>query len=207
MPGITFGGLASGLPPNIVEKLIDAERAPIKSLEGKKAKSQIRLDLVKDLESKIGGVTGTIATLTSRKGFNDIKLETGDMNVVQGVVDPGSSVTGSWNIEVVQLAQKSAAITVGFPDKDLTEIGVGYFLFETAEGEKEVYIDGAHNTLEGAAKAINRANIGMRASVINDRKDTDAPYKLMISGNEVGGNSQINYPTLYFLDGDQDLYF
>ena len=29
----------------------------------------------------------------------------------------------------------------------------------------------------------------------------------MISGDGVGDDNQIKYPTLYFLDGDQDLYF
>jgi hypothetical protein len=29
----------------------------------------------------------------------------------------------------------------------------------------------------------------------------------MISGDDVGGDNMIEYPTLYFLDGDQDLYF
>lgn len=207
MPGISFGGMASGLPPNIVEQLIDAEKAPIRSLETKKSKSEDRLKLVNELDEKIGAIRGTIGDLASRKGFNDIKLESGDPNIVQGIVDPSQSVTGSWNIEVLELPQKAAAITAGFPDKDRTEVGVGYFVFETPEGDKEVYIDGNHSTLEGVVDAINRSRIGMRASIINDRKDEDYPYKLMITGEQVGDDSKIEYPTLYFLDGDMDLYF
>ena len=36
---------------------------------------------------------------------------------------------------------------------------------------------------------------------------TISPYKLVISGESVGGDNRIEYPTLYFLDGDQDIYF
>ncbi|MEK6553961.1 MAG: flagellar cap protein FliD N-terminal domain-containing protein, partial [Bdellovibrionota bacterium] len=179
--GITIGGLASGLPPNLVDQLVEAERAPIKNLEIKKDKIDIKLKLVNDLETKLRAIEGTIGTLASQKGFNDIKLESGDPNVVQGSVDPSMAPKGNWNVEVVELAQKAAAITNGFPDKDKTQVGVGYISFSTPDGEKEVYIDGASNTLEGVASKINGAGLGVKAAVINDRKDPDAPFKLMVS--------------------------
>lgn len=207
MAGVTIGGLSSGLPPNLVDQLVEAERAPIKNLEGKKDKQNTKLKLVQDLDTKLRAIEGTIGNLASQKGFNDIKLETGDANIVQGAVDPSMAPKGNWNIEVMELAQKAAAVTNGFPDKDKSEMGVGYFKFDTPEGSKEVYISGANSTLEGAAAAINNANVGMKASVINDRRDPDAPYRLMISGVNVGGDNKVEYPTLYFLDGDQDIYF
>jgi flagellar hook-associated protein 2 len=205
--GITFGGIASGLPPNLVDQLIEAEKIPIKTLEKKKGKEENRLKLVSELETKLNGVIGSIGGLASVKGFSDIKLNSGDTNVITGTVDPNASVNGNWNVEVLELAQKAAALTNGFPDKDKSQIGVGYFKFETPNGSKEVYINGNNNTLEGAAKAINAAGVGVKAMVINDRSDKDAPYRLMISGDSVGDENSVSYPTLYFLDGDQDLYF
>ena len=50
---------------------------------------------------------------------------------------------GTWNVEVESLAQKASAVTNGFPDKDKTQIGTGYFKFQYPDGEKEVYINGA----------------------------------------------------------------
>jgi flagellar hook-associated protein 2 len=205
--GISFGGIASGLPPNLVDQLIEAEKIPIKTLEKKKGKEENRLKLVSELETKLNGIIGSIGGLASVRGFSDIKLNSGDPNVITGTVDPNAAVNGNWNVEVVELAQKAAALTNGFPDKDKSQIGVGYFKFETPNGSKEVYINGNNNTLDGAAKAINAAGIGVKAMVINDRSDKDAPFRLMISGDSVGGDNAISYPTLYFLDGDQDLYF
>lgn len=207
MAAITFGGLASGLPPDLVDKLVEAERIPIKNIEKQKGKSENRLKLVQELETKLNAITGTIGTLASTKGFQDIKLVTGDPNIIQGTVDPGSGAKGNWNIEVVQLAQKSAAVTNGFPDKDRTTVGVGYFRFKGKDGWQDVYINGSGNTLEGVANKINSAGVGVRANVINDRSDKDYPYKLMIAGSDVGDENYIEYPTLYFLDGDQDIYF
>lgn len=204
---ISFGGLGSGLPPNIVDQLMEVEKIPVKTMETSKGKSQNRLKLVTELETKLNGITGTLGALASTKGFSDMKLNSGDTNIVQGTVDPNVAVNGNWNVEVEELAQKAAAITNGFPDKDKTSVGVGYFRFETPQGRKEVYINGASSTLSGVANAINRAGVGMKASVINDRSDPDAPYKLMVTGDSVGNDNQVSYPTLYFLDGDQDIYF
>jgi flagellar hook-associated protein 2 len=206
MASITFGGINSGLPPNLVEQIIESEKAPIHTLEKKKEKSENKLKLVTDLETKLRAIEGSLGTLATQKGFNDIKLESGDANIITGSAD-ASAPKGNWNVEVVQLAQKASTITNGFPDKDKTQIGTGYFKFDTPEGKKEVYINNSNNTLDGAAAAINAAGIGVKAAVINDHKDSDNPFKLMISGNDPGNENKVSYPTLYFLDGDQDMYF
>ena len=204
---IMIGGLSSGLPPNLVDQLIQAERMPLQNMETRRDKQENQLNLVGQLEEKLLGIQGTIGDLASPQGFNDLSVETGDANIVQGTVDPSMAPKGSWNIEVMELAQKAAAITNGFPDRDKTQIGTGYFRFRTPDGNKEVYINNSNNTLEGAAAAINSAGIGMRASVINDRSNPQRPFKLMIASDDVGGDNKISYPTLYFLDGDQDIFF
>lgn len=205
--GVTIGGLSSGLPPNIVDQLVDAERAPIKALNVKKDKQGAKMKLVDELDTKLKAIEGSIGGLAGQKGFNDIKLETGDANVIQGSVDAAMAPKGNWNVEVLELAQKASAITNGFPDKDKTEVGVGYIKFQTPEGAKEIYIDGSSNTLEGVANKVNSAGLGIKANVINDRKDPENPYRLVFAGEAVGGEKSVEFPTLYFLDGDQDLYF
>lgn len=207
MASISFGGMASGLPPNIVDQLMDAERIPIKKMEEQKGKQENRLKLVTDLESKLNEIIGSIGELASTRGFSDMKLTSGDENIISGSVDPEAAVTGNWNVEVLELPTKASVVTNGFPDKDKTQIGVGYFKFETPEGTKEVYINGSNNTLQGVANAINASGVGVKASVVNDQKDPDAPYRLLISATGVGSDNEVEYPTLYFLDGDQDIYF
>tara|TARA_B100001248_G_C27399124_1_gene468444 strand:- start:1620 stop:2978 length:1359 start_codon:yes stop_codon:yes gene_type:complete len=204
IPGI---GSASGLPPDIVDQLMQAERIPVQNLENKKAKSQARLDLVNYLGDSINKIKENIGELANSRGFRDMKLISGDENILQGTVDPLTAQKGSWNIEVVQMAEKAAAVSNGFPDKDTTEIGVGYISFDTSEGEKEVYIDAANSTLDGVAQAINRADVGIQASVIQDKADKDYPWKIILSGKGVGEDNVIEYPTVYMLDGDMDFFF
>ncbi len=204
MPHITFSGINTGLPPNLVDQLIEAEKIPVKQMEAKKAKTEERLKLVSGLQGMVNKIDGTLGSLASVTGFSDIKLETGDKNIITGTADTNTP-KGSWNVEVESLAQRAAALTNGFPDKNKTQIGTGYFRFQTPTGKKSVYINSKNNTLEGAARAINSAGIGVRASVIQDHSNPKAPYKLMLTGDGVGGAKKIEYPTLYFLDGDQDI--
>ncbi len=186
---------------------MEIEKMPIMNMEERKGKSNAKLTLVNDLDAKLKAIKDSIGGLASTRGFVDYKLNSADDKVVYGTVDPNTAVTGSWNVEVMQLAEKASAISNGFPDKDKTEVGVGYLRFETDEGEREIYIGEGDTTLDGVAEAINRASIGMQASVINDKSDPDNPFRLILSGKGVGGENKIDFPTIYLLDGDQDLYF
>ncbi|NUN04122.1 MAG: flagellar filament capping protein FliD [Bdellovibrio sp.] len=207
MAGIRITGMASGLPPNIVEQLMDAEKIPVKQMEASKVKQEDKLKLVTDLETKVTEITKNLGELTSNQGFIDKKFLSGDPNVIDGQVDPQTAVPGDYSLEVVQLAQKPGAISNGFPDKNETQIGVGYIKFETNEGTKEVYINGKSSTLEGVVKQINGANVGLTAQILEDRKDSENPFKLMISGLGTGKDNQVQFPKIYLLDGDQDMYF
>lgn len=206
MAGIRITGMASGLPPNIVEQLMDAERIPVKNMETQLKKEEDKLKLVNELETKVTDITKNLGELTGTTGFLDKKLTSGDPNVVDGVVDPQSAVPGDYSVEVMQMAQTPGAMSNGFPDKDKTTLGVGYIKFKTPEGLKEVYVSGT-TTLEGVAAQINRSSTGVRAQVIEDRKDAENPFKLIVSGLATGSDKQISFPTIYLLDGDQDVSF
>lgn len=205
--GISFGSINTGLPPNIVQQLVEAERQPIKALEVKKDKAQQQLKLIDEITGKVREIFSGLRELNSTKGFQALKLETGDPNIIAGSIDPTSAATGSYQIEVMKLAHKTSALSNGFPDKDSSQVGVGYLKINMANGEtREIYVDGTNNTLEGLAKLINSKGIGIKAAVIQDRSDKDTPYRLMLSGNAIGEEGQVEFPTFYFLDGDQDFY-
>jgi len=207
MAGIRISGMASGLPPNIVEQIMEAEKIPLKQLETKKSGEEEKYKLVQDLETKVSAIPKSLTELVGIRGFSNMKLTTGDQNVITGTADPSEAGTGTWMVEVDQLAQKPGALSSGFPDPDQTQIGVGYLRFNTAGGQKDVYIDGKSNTLKGVAAAINRANVGLRATVLNDRKDKENPWKIMVTGLATGSDKQVDFPTVYMLDGDQDFSF
>lgn len=207
MSGVRLSGFSGAIPPNLVDQLVEAEKIPIQQMEKKKVKEEDTLKLVGDLETKILEIPKNLGELLNTKGFNDIKLITGDENVVSGTVDPDAAPTGEYSVEVLQLAQNPGAMSNGFPDKDKTQVGVGYIKFNTPNGMKEVYINESNSTLEGVANSISRSGTGLRANVIEDRKDKENPYKLLVTGLATGGDKNISFPNAYFLDGDSDFYF
>ena len=204
IPGL--GG--SSMPPNIVEQLMQAERVPIRSKEFHKSNKQSKLNLVKDLETKIKTINTSLGNIGDRNGFKDLVLNSSNEKALKGTPTPGVTPTGSWDVEVAKLAKKASAITNGFPDSDKTKAGVGYIRFTTKDGdEKEIYISEAGSTLQKIAETVNRSGVGVKASIVNDRDDIETPYRLILSGSEMGSENNLGFPNLYFLDGEYDLYF
>lgn len=207
MTGIRISGLSSGLPPNLVDQVIEAERAPVKTMQEQKAKVEDKVKLVQDLETKISDINKNLSTLVGVKGFVDKKFNSSFPDVVGGTLDPDKAVPGDWTVEVLQLATKPSIVTNGFADKDKTRMGVGYIKFETPEGVKEVYINQNNSTLEKIAETINNSGVGVRAMVVNDRSNKDESYRLEISGVKTGDDNVIKFPTVYLLDGESDFQF
>ncbi len=207
MTGIRIGGLASGLPANLVDQVIEAERIPVKTMQEAKTKVEDKVKLVTDLETKINDISKNLTSIIGAKGFVDKKLNSSFPDIVNGTLDPELADSGEWTLEVLQLASKPSVVTTGFPDKDETTMGVGYIKFETADGPKEVYINEDNSTLEKMAHAINDASIGVRAVVVNDRSDKVDSYRLEISGLKTGDDNEVEFPTVYMLDGNRDFQF
>jgi flagellar hook-associated protein 2 len=207
MAGIRISGLASGLPPNLVDQVIEAERLPVKNMQEQKAKIEDKVKLVTDLETKVNDINKNLGAIIGAKGFVDKKLSSSFPEIINGTIDPEKADAGEWNIEVIQLAGKPSVVTSGFPDKDKTTMGVGYIKFDTPNGEKEVYISENNSTLDKIASSINDSGIGVRAVVINDRTDKEDSYKIQLSGLKTGNDNEMNFPTVYMLDGRRDFQF
>ena len=209
--GISGLGGGGALPPNIVEQLMNAERIPVQQMQNRKAKSENRLKLIGELETGLSGIKGSLSSIVAKGGFSDVQVVSGNDSVISGVADPDQAVTGSWNIEVLKMSGKPSALTNGVPDKDETKIGAGYIKFNLdnagEEVEKEIYVSEEGSTLEGIARTINRSGIGIKASIMNDRDDLDEPFRLVLSGDNMGKENGVGFPTMYFLDGEHDLYF
>lgn len=184
------------------------ERVPIQSLENKKGNVDAKLSLVGDLETRLRAMTDSLKDIVGAGGqFKDYDINVSREGIVSGAVDPGAATTGSWQLEVLKMPKNAGRMTNGFPDRDRTQVGVGYLHFETKDGEKEVYINDSNNTLDGIAKAVNQAGVGITANVVTDADDADYPHKLIFSSAAYGDNNDVEFPTVYLLDGDHDFYF
>lgn len=207
MSGIKISGLASGLPPNLVEQVIEAERQPVKKMQEDKTKIEDKVKLVGDFETKINDISKSMSTLIGRRGFVDKQFTSGFPDIISGTLDPELAEPGEYTLEVEQLARKPSVVSNGFPDKNETSIGVGYIRFNTAEGKKDVYFSDENSTLEKLAGTINNAGVGVVATVVNDRSDKVDSYKIELAGAKTGDDNEVEFPVVYALDGDRDFQF
>lgn len=207
--GISFGSINSGLPKDIVQQIIEAEKIPIQQMETRKGKISDKKSLVQQLTTLVENMRGEVLKNKNARSLRELAINTGDNKNIAVTADKNIAEPGKYQLEVVQLAQKSSAISNGVEDKDKTYVGVGYIRAILPNGdEKEIYVDEQNATLSGIAKLINGdSELGMKANVVNDGKDTDEPYRLIVSMNDTGDGNRVEFPYLYLVDGEVDIYF
>lgn len=207
--GISFGSINSGLPKDIVQQIVEAEKVPIKQMEARKEKVESKKNLVGQLTTLVENMRGEVLKNKSERSLRELAVNTGDSTNIAVSADKNVALPGKHQLEVVSLAQKASAVTNGVEDKDKTYLGVGYMRAVMPNGEeKEIYVDEAHANLTGIAKLINNdADLGMKATVVNDGKGEDEPWRLMVSLAETGDDQNAEFPYIYLVDGEVDLYF
>ncbi|GEM_PF-198795 len=207
--GISFGSINSGLPKDIVQQIIEAEKIPINQMEYRKAKIENKKALVDQLRGLLEATRGEVLKSKGQRSLRELSVETGDHKEINVTADKNLAEPGKYQLEVIQLAQKSSAITNGVKDKDKTYLGVGYIKAILPNGDKkEIYVDEKNATLSGIAKLINAdTELGVRANVVNDGKDGKKPWRLILSLNETGDKNKAKFPYLYLVDGEEDLVF
>ena len=107
-----------------------------------------------------------------------------DETVLTATATTGTA-TGNYAITVSNLAQAKTMASGNFADTDTTTTGTGTLVFQIGSSTPvPVTIDSTNNTLSGVCKAINSANAGVTASIMND--GTSNPYRLLITSNNTG---------------------
>lgn len=205
--GISFGSINTGLPKDIVKQIMEAERVPVRQMQIRKDKMGEKSGLVNELSQLMEGIRGQLAVNTNARALREFKVEAND-EVVGVSVDKNVAEPGTYQFEVLQLAQKSSAMSSGFADKDKSNIGVGFIQYYLPSGEKkEIYVDSGNSSLSAVARLINSdTENGMRANVINDGSGSDRPWRLVLSLDDTGEQNKAEFPYFYFVDGEQDFY-
>lgn len=202
---ISFGSINTGLPKDIVKQIISAEQIPVQNMEKQKGKIQDKKGLVDQLVKLVEDVRGNLALNGNARSLREFKVDT-NTDIVGVTTDKNRAVPGTYQIEVVSLAQKSSAMSTGFEDKDTSYVGVGFIQYTMPNGEtKDIYVDSDNASLSGIAKLINKdSSLGVTANVINDGSDSENPWRLILSLNKTGDDATVDFPYFYFVDGEDD---
>jgi flagellar hook-associated protein 2 len=206
---ISSPGVGSNLDVSgIVAKLMAVESKPLTVLQQKEASFQAKLSAYGTLKGSLSSFQTAVAGLADASKFQSLTATASDSSVLSASTS-GTAVPGSYSISVGTLAQ-AQTISSAAQASSTTAIGTGAsttltFQFGTISGgtltngaysgstftqdatqaSGTVVIDSTNNSLQGIRDAINKAGIGVTASIVNDGSSGNA-YHLLLTSNNTG---------------------
>ncbi len=182
---IQFGGLATGMDTNaIIDKLMNIERLPVARLETDKTWLNNRLSAFTELDTKLNSFLGSIKTLGDPDTLQKRSAQLSSKDYLTASVSSDALAGTSYQIEVQSLAQVQKSVSqTGVNSKTSNSFDTGSISIMVDGTVHSIDITSDNNSLEGIMQAINDADIGVKAGIINDGS-TD-PYRLVLTGQKV----------------------
>lgn len=209
MATISSPGVGSQLDVNsIVESLVNAEKVPFEvGLERDTEEVEAKLSALGILKGALSDFQSSVSSLRNSTAFNSKLVESNNSDYVTATASSIAD-SGVYTVEVEKLAQSHKLAGSAFSSPTDT-VGTGTLTFRfgqydsdlntfTANPDKaieSVQITPADNSLQGIRDAINRAEISVQASIIND----GSGYRLVMSSVDQGEDNSIE---LTVNDGD-----
>ncbi len=195
--------LSGGLDvQSIVDQLIEVEREPVRRMESESSSLQSKVTAFQTLNTQVssfldrinnilfGGDTVPLALSYAyqdlfRKSVFALRKATSSDEAVLSATGGKGAASGSYAITVSSLAQAKTMASGSLADTNTTEIGTGTLVIQVGSGDAvTIDIDSDNNTLAGIRNAINSADAGVTATIIND--GGASPYRLLVTSDETG---------------------
>lgn len=190
MASISSLGIGSGvLTSDLVDQLVAAERRPTEvRLDQRTERTEALISAYGMLRSAVTELRLPMRQLGSADAMKSFSATSSGSNIDVSV-DASKASRGSYSLDVKSLAQSQALASRDvFADRDATSVGRGTMTLQVGDKTTNITIDSSNNTLQGLANAINEANAGVSAGVI----DTGNGFQLVLSANETGEANAVN---------------
>jgi flagellar hook-associated protein 2 len=179
---ITLSGFNNIDFKSVIDIMMRVERRPIDSLQTDRTTQQSKLTAYGDFTSRLGSLQSAFKALSSSSSFGSLKISSSDTSTLTASVT-SSAVKGTFSINVTSLArpQVTASPASQFSDFNAPIFDAGTFSI-TQNGTTtpiDLAADGI-TSLVGLRDAINNAQDGVRAAIINDGSTTN-PFRLILS--------------------------
>ena len=184
MAAISSLGVGSGvLNSDLVDQLVAAERKPTETrLTRETQQAETLLSAYGKLRSAVTELRLPMRQLSAPDNLKAFSASSSNEDI--GVsVDSTKANRGTYSVEVTSLASAQAlASQTVFADRDSTSVGQGTMQLSVGDKVTDITIDSSNDTLQGLANAINEADAGVSAGVI----DTGSGYQLVMSADDTG---------------------
>jgi flagellar hook-associated protein 2 len=203
-PSISSPGIGSGLNvSSIISQLMAIEQQPLTNLQTQQATDQSQISAYGQVQSALASLQTAVQALSTPASFNVYTGTSSNSNVVSATAD-STATPASYQIQTSQLAQQQT-IDSGAYTSTSSVIGTGSLTIQlgtynassntfspkTATKPTTITIDSSNDTLSGVEAAINSANAGVTASIINDGSGNH----LVITSNQSGAANSVQITT------------
>ena len=187
-------GIGSGLNvTSIISQLMVVQNQPVTLLQNQEAANLTLVSSFGQLQSALSTFQTSMQNLNKASSYQSVNAGVTNTSVATVSATP-QAATGSYSLLVNKLAQSQTLVTAGQANST-SAIGTGTISFNfgsisggtSVNGQysgaaftnagaapKTVTIDSSNNSLTGIASAINAANIGITASILNDGSSNPA---------------------------------
>jgi len=195
MAAISSAGVGSGLDiEGIIRSLMAAERQPLSKVNSERTAINTKISIYGIIKNSFSDLKTATDRLTNLSNLNPLKATSTDDKMVSATAS-SANAKGSYSIEVSQLAKAQSVATLGVATPD-TVVGTGSltitlgsydsdtntFTDNAAKTPVTINIGAGQQTLEGVRQAINDANAGVTASIVND----GAGSRLVLTSKDTG---------------------
>ncbi|MCX7731176.1 MAG: flagellar filament capping protein FliD [Candidatus Caldatribacterium sp.] len=188
MAGITIDGLVSGIQTGeVIEKLMQVERLPIKRMEEKKKDYEEKISLLQNLAAKLATLKLAVDNLRTSSLYRSRSAMSSNEAVLKATAQAGAPI-GRYVLQVerIALAHQLASGVVADPGAQV--FGTGTITLRVGSGpSKVVVVTTSNNSLYGIRDAINNAGLPLSATVVG----AGSEYRLVLLSRVTGENGGV----------------
>lgn len=194
--GVTFSSVGSGIDFGVIRDAILTQRSrPITLMQNKASEYTTRIDSLKQLNTALASLTSAAEALTNRDLGTGRSITTSDANVVTATATSAANL-GSFDINVSRLATSLTQTSRSYSSTTAPVLAgaATTATFELRKGGAATgtsfTIDSNNNTLEGLRDAINDADAGITASIVDVTGDGTG-NQLVLTSKDTGASGRV----------------
>lgn len=176
-------GVGTGVDlQNLLTKIMDAERAPVRQLESRITATNTKISSYGTLKSKLDALKTASDTLRFESSLVAKNASSSDASVLTATAG-ASALNGSYSLEVTQLASVQKSFSSAFNANQTFGAGTLTFSINNNPTAGITIADGS--TLQQVGAQINAANVGVKATVI---AGADGSQRMVFTSDKTGAD-------------------
>jgi flagellar hook-associated protein 2 len=195
MAGVSVSGSGSNIDFSLLIDAIVAQRMrPVSQLQSKSSDLSKRSDALKQLNTRLATLAGAAKALTDRDLGSGRQSVSSNLDV-STVSSTEAAPEGTFKLNVTRLASSLSQSSRIYNSSASAVLagGAASAAFELRKGGASsgtsITIDSSNNTLEGLRDAINNAEAGVTASIVD--VNGEGSYKLILNSTATGSAGRV----------------